>query len=95
MPLDDPEIDALYTSGQLKAKKEQERRHAKQKVKEVLDHWIGFFSTSGKYPFVGHVKREPGWEKKGTPPALCAKAQEGRVKREAPPGKKVPASLEL
>lgn len=88
MPLDDPEIDALYTSGQLKAKKEQERRLAKQKVKETLDHWIGFFSTSGKYPAVGYVKREKGWETKGTPPPLCAKAQEGRVARAPPPGKK-------
>lgn len=86
LPADNPEVDVLYTKGQLKALKEQEMRFARKKVKETLDHWIGFFSTSEKYKKVGHVKREAGWETKGVPPPLCEKALEGRPVRAPPAG---------
>ncbi|KAH8819196.1 hypothetical protein F5884DRAFT_815467 [Xylogone sp. PMI_703] len=86
LPLDDPEIDSQYTSGQLKALKEQERRRAKQEVYKGLKHWVDFFRNNPKYPAVGTVKREPGWETKGEPPVLCEKAAKRRKPR-APPSK--------
>ena len=36
IPLDNPEVDSLYTSGQLKSLKEQERRKAKEQVYQGL-----------------------------------------------------------
>lgn len=36
IPLDNPEVDDLYTPGQLKALKEQERRKAKEQVYQGL-----------------------------------------------------------
>lgn len=84
MPIDDPEIDGLFTSGELKTIKEQERRQAKQKVHGAIKHWVDFFGKSGKYKEVGKVKREKGWETKGEAPQLCKKAQDGRMKRQPP-----------
>ncbi len=43
IPVDDPEIDGLYSKGELKKLKEQERRHAKKEVEKALGHWVGFF----------------------------------------------------
>jgi hypothetical protein len=81
IPIDDPEIDRQYTSGELKKLKEQERRMAKQQVEKSLKHWVDFFANNAKYTKVGTVKRE---EFTGPPPQLCKKAQEGRPKRNAP-----------
>ncbi len=39
IPLDDREVDSLYTSGELKSLKEQERRLAKVEVWKALKHW--------------------------------------------------------
>lgn len=39
LPLDDPEVDALYGKGELKALKEQERRRAKVEADKALRHW--------------------------------------------------------
>jgi hypothetical protein len=39
IPMDDPEVDKLYTSGELKNLRVQERRMAKVKVHEALKHW--------------------------------------------------------
>lgn len=39
MPIDDKEVDMQYTSGQLKALKEQERRKAKVEAYNALKHW--------------------------------------------------------
>lgn len=88
LPITTPEIDALYTSGQLKAKKEQEMRIAKKKVEDALQHWVGFFASSGKYPYVGKVKRGKV-DENVPPPPLCQKALDGRPMREVPPGKRV------
>ena len=85
IPLDDPEVDKLYTKGQLKALKEQERRKAREQVHKALKHWVDFFGNSKKYTKVGYVKREKGWETMGPVPTLCSKAQEGRPKKRAPP----------
>lgn len=87
LPLDDPEIDSQYTSGQLKMLKQQERKNAKLQVDQGLRHWVDFFGKSTKYFKVGEVKREKGWETKGPQPTLCPKAQAGRKKRSPPPEK--------
>lgn len=39
IPLDDPEVDSLYTSGELKNLKAQERKLAKIEVHKALKHW--------------------------------------------------------
>lgn len=88
IPLDDPEVDSLYTAEELKEVKEEEMRVAKEKVHGALKHWVDFFEGSGKYTKVGRVKRERGWEGKGAVKALCKRAQEGRPKsRKRPEGK--------
>ncbi|CZT01122.1 related to DNA damage response protein [Rhynchosporium agropyri] len=87
IPLDDREIDALYTSGELKALKEQERRQAKVEAYNALKHWVDFFGNNPKYPKIGRVKREAGWENKGPVKKLCKRAQEGRKLRKRPVGK--------
>lgn len=84
LPIDDPEIDSLYTSGQLKALKEQERRRAREEVHKQLKHWVDFFASSKKYSRVGTVKREPGWDTEEEPPKLCESAEAKRPKRKAP-----------
>ena len=85
MPRDDPEVDGLYTSGQLKALREQERRRAKEEVHRALKHWTDFFEGSRKYTKVGRVKRAEGWESKGKVPELCASAEARRKSRSPPP----------
>lgn len=85
LPLDDPAIDSQYTSGQLKALKEQERRRAHEEVHKALEHWVGFFANSKKYTKIGKVKREPGWEEKLEKRELCETAQRKRKPRKAPP----------
>jgi hypothetical protein len=71
----------------MKVMKEQEKRKAKVEVYKALKHWVDFFGNSKKYTRVGEVKREKGWETKGPAPTLCARAQEGRSKRQRPDGK--------
>jgi len=85
IPMDDPEVDNLYTKGQLKALREQELRKAKEEVYKALKHWVDFFENSGKYTKIGKVKREKGWETMGPAPTLCARAEEGRPKSRQPP----------
>ncbi|KAH6680248.1 putative membrane steroid-binding protein 2 [Halenospora varia] len=88
IPRDNPEIDNLYTKGELKNLKELERRKAKKDVYKALKHWVDFFEKSPKYTKVGIVKREKGWETKGPVPTLCKKAEEGRPSsRPKPPGR--------
>lgn len=84
LPLDDPSIDRLYKPEELAALKEQERAEAMKKVHEGLDHWVKFFASSVKYPFVGYVVRPKGWP--GTEPVrqLCEAAQKNRMKRKVP-----------
>lgn len=85
IPVSTPEIDALYTSGQLKAKKEQELRQARAQVQTAIAHWVKFFGNSPKYQTVGRVKREEGWLLEKPVPTLCRKARESRPTREPPP----------
>jgi hypothetical protein len=39
LPIDDNEIDGLYSNGQMKILREQERRKAKVEVYKALKHW--------------------------------------------------------
>lgn len=85
-PKDDPEIDTLYTSGELKKRKEWERRNAQKEVYKALKHWVDFFENSPKYRKAGFVKRPKGWSLDGLGPIkpLCQKADDGRPKRALP-----------
>jgi hypothetical protein len=87
IPKDDPEVDKLYTSGELKKLKAQERRKAKEQVHAALKHWVDFFEGSRKYTKIGRVKRKEGWERRGKAPALCKRAEEGRPESRQPPPK--------
>lgn len=87
IPVDDPEMDRLYTTSQLQALKKEERKKAREQVHANLKHWVDFFDGSTKYTKVGRVKREKGWEGKGKKPVLCKRAEEGRPKRGPPPEK--------
>jgi hypothetical protein len=84
LPLDDPEIDSLYTARELKILREQEKRKAREEVHKALKGWVDFFEKSSKYPRVGRVKREPGWEEKNPVPKLCEAAQARRKRRDPP-----------
>ncbi|ESZ96130.1 hypothetical protein SBOR_3481 [Sclerotinia borealis F-4128] len=90
LPVDDEEVDREIVervgAGGMKKLREREAREARRGVSEALGHWIGFFENGGKYPKVGKVKRENGWETKGEKPVLCEKAQKGRKKRVVPEG---------
>lgn len=89
MPKDDAEIDGLYKSGELKKRKEQERRAALKEKEKALKHWVDFFENSPKYNKVGRVKRPEGWslEGYGEVKKLCQKADDGRPKRVKPDAK--------
>ncbi|PQE29449.1 cytochrome b5-like heme steroid binding domain-containing protein [Rutstroemia sp. NJR-2017a WRK4] len=90
LPLDDEEtdreIEAKIGKKGMKVLRERENREARKKVKEALGHWTSFFENSPKYPKIGTVKREPGWETKGPEPTLCERAEKGRKKRTMPTG---------
>ena len=49
---------------------------------------VDFFAKSPKYPAIGKVKREPGWEKVGPVPTLCEKAESQRPTARARPAGK-------
>ncbi|TVY85745.1 Membrane steroid-binding protein [Lachnellula willkommii] len=85
IPRDDVEVDALYTSGELKNIKALEKRNAKVEVHKALKHWVDFFENSPKYTKIGRVKRQPGWETKGPLQTLCAKAEAARPSARARP----------
>ncbi|EDN91425.1 hypothetical protein SS1G_00828 [Sclerotinia sclerotiorum 1980 UF-70] len=88
LPLDDEEVDSEIVrkigKGEFKKLRERELRDARKSVAEALGHWVGFFENSGKYPKIGRVQREKGWETKGEKPKLCERAQKGRKKRTIP-----------
>lgn len=88
LPLDDPDVDAHFSSTELKLLREQERRHAAQKVHDGLKHWVDFFANSPKYTFVGYVRRPADWLDKTPPPPLCEQAAKGRKPRKIPEDKK-------
>lgn len=88
LPLDDPEVDAHFTKGELKNLRAQEKRQAEKKVHDGLTHWIDFFRNSPKYSLVGYVKRPADWLEKEPKRELCAEAAKGRKPRRIPEDKK-------
>lgn len=81
LPLDDPEIDAQWTTAEMEEQKKRELSVAKQKVHDALKHWVDFFGKSKKYHKVGYLKRDKNWLDKEPRRELCAPAQQGRHKR--------------
>ncbi|KAL1898666.1 hypothetical protein Cpir12675_001773 [Ceratocystis pirilliformis] len=84
IPLDDPEIDSLYSPEELTALRAKEREDALEQVNKALLHWVNFYAKSDKYSKVGYVRRAENWLEKEEPRALCASAQKKRPKRKAP-----------
>ena len=84
IPKSTPEIDAMFTSGEIKIRMEQERRKAREQAHQALKHWVDFFEKSPKYSKVGSVKREKGWEAERPVPTLCEAADRQRPTREPP-----------
>ncbi|KAI9764765.1 MAG: hypothetical protein M1840_008034 [Geoglossum simile] len=81
LPVDSPEYDVGMTKGEIKKRRERERREAKKQVRGAVEHWEGFFGRSGKYFFVGRVMGREGWEGRVERRGLCEKAKELRPKR--------------
>jgi predicted heme/steroid binding protein len=84
LPIDDPEVDAHWTTAQMEEMKKQERAAAEEKAFNALKHWVDFFAKSQKYHRVGYLKREEGWLEKMPKRELCAPARRGRSKRKIP-----------
>ncbi|KAK3370861.1 hypothetical protein B0T24DRAFT_627218 [Lasiosphaeria ovina] len=84
LPLDDPAVDRHWTKAQLDELRAAEREEALRRVHEGLLHWVNFFASNKKYPFVGYVRRPDGWP--GTEPVrrLCDVAASQRKPREIP-----------
>jgi predicted heme/steroid binding protein len=84
LPLDDPEVDRLYTAAELETLKQAELESAQKRVYDALAHWVNFFENSPRYARVGFVKREKGWLEKEPRKKLCDQAAKGRSKRKIP-----------
>ncbi|KAK5997225.1 hypothetical protein PT974_02579 [Cladobotryum mycophilum] len=83
LPIEDPAIEAQWTTAEMEKIKAEELEMAKQQVHDALAHWVNFFSNSPKYHMIGYVKREDGWLEKLPKRELCAQAQKSRKKRES------------
>ncbi|KAI9779517.1 MAG: hypothetical protein M1839_007325 [Geoglossum umbratile] len=81
LPVNGPGDDVGLTKGELKKRREAERREAKRQVNGAVEHWEGFFGKSGKYFLVGRVVGREGWEGRVERRGLCEKAKELRPKR--------------
>jgi predicted heme/steroid binding protein len=70
------------SKGELKIKRERERRLAKKKVSGGIDQWAKVFrgETGRPYFYVGEITREEGWLEKLPKRKLCAAAEESRPK---------------
>lgn len=82
LPVDDPKIDAQWTSAEMEAIKKQELEDAKQKVHEGLAHWAKFFARNDKYQMIGYVKYPDGWPESEPIREPCADAMKNRKPRE-------------
>lgn len=82
LPLDDPKIDAQWTTAEMAKLKEQELQAAKKRVDGQIEHWVSFFANRDQYPLVGYVKYPEGWPENQPIPKLCKKAVDGRKPRQ-------------
>ena len=78
------ESSKSLSKGQLKIKRERERRVAKKKVKNGIEGWEKVFrgETGRPYFWVGKIKREEGWLEKLPQRKLCKAAEDGRPTEE-------------
>ena len=76
IPVDDP--DEVISSGAKKARREQETREAKKKVKAEVEKWEKFYGTSKKYFKAGRMTPQVY---EGPPPQLCDRAVKAKPKR--------------
>ncbi|TKA26989.1 hypothetical protein B0A50_05180 [Salinomyces thailandicus] len=76
-----------------KRRREADRPEAEEKLEQALGKWVSFFAAGGKYPTVGKVVREEGWEESAPePPAVC---EEARKKRPIRGGGKLDAIMNM
>lgn len=68
---------------ELKMRREREKRLARKKVQETIEHWAELFRGDKGKPYfkVGEIVREPGWLEKLPKRQLCDQAQKARPKR--------------
>ena len=92
IPVEDAEQDAQMSSGQLKVRREQERRVARKRVQEGIEGWAKVLGGETGRPYfkVGEIYREPGWLEKLPKRQLCKLAVEARPKRDAKPPPRKP-----
>ncbi|KAI9721804.1 MAG: hypothetical protein M1812_002139 [Candelaria pacifica] len=81
IPVDETGDEAGLSKGELKKRKEQDRRIARKQLRESVGHWERFFGDSSKYHRVGRVRREEGWLEKIPRRELCEAARKARPKR--------------
>ncbi|EAU34223.1 conserved hypothetical protein [Aspergillus terreus NIH2624] len=79
IPIDDPDELKTLSSGEMKIRREQDRRLAAARVRQQVQHWENFFRNHKKYFEVGKVVgAEP---EAGEPRELCQAAKQQRPKR--------------
>ncbi|KAJ6789077.1 hypothetical protein PWT90_00379 [Aphanocladium album] len=81
LPIDDPEVDSMWTTAEMEEMKKKELEEAKERVHKGLKHWVDFFTNSPKYQKVGYLVREEGWQEKLPFPELCKPNQDKRKRR--------------
>ncbi|KAF2673669.1 cytochrome b5 [Microthyrium microscopicum] len=83
----DQDTDPVLSKGQMKIRRDQERRAAKKRVKDGIDGWADLFSggTGKPYFYVGYIKREEGWLEKLPKRELCESAVKSRPARDPAP----------
>ncbi|KAJ3494494.1 hypothetical protein NLG97_g4045 [Lecanicillium saksenae] len=81
LPIDDPEIDSMWTAAEMEEMRKKEMEEAEKRVYEGLKHWVDFFTNSPKYQKVGYLVREEGWQEKLPMPELCKANQDKRKRR--------------
>ena len=77
LPIED-DVEEI-SSGERKKRAEREKREAKKRVLQEVQHWEGFYRNHKKYFEVGKLTGLD--EHTGPPPALCEVAQKGRPQR--------------
>ncbi|RKF61733.1 hypothetical protein OnM2_039005 [Erysiphe neolycopersici] len=84
LPLDNPEIDSLYSSGELKILKQRELKEAFQIIDKKIQYWVDFFAKNKKYFKVGEVLREDNWLENRPSHPLCHNSGVKRKPRKRP-----------
>lgn len=81
---DDSEVERRMTRAEKKVRREREKREARKKVQEQVQHWVDFYAKSGKYFPVGRVvpeQEQEGEQGEKKELELCEAAKKQRPKR--------------